>query len=330
MPTDKKEIILKNLQYLKQIELNNKQPFKARAYGKVIQQIQTMDCPITDVSDLEKLDGIGKSIHAKIVEIIENGHLDATKGAIEDTHHELNIMEDLMKIQSIGPVKAKDLITNHGIKSIEDLRNHQDLLNDKQRLGLKYYEDINQRIPRAEMVKHYNFIKKTIDSISDNTVQFEITGSFRRGLSSSGDIDLLITYDPKSNINYFDAIIESLKKQGYLVDDFGFGEKKYMGMSKLPRHKHNRRIDIMYTEPSRYPFALLYFTGSQKFNIAMRNRALELGYSLNEYGLKKAGSEKTDVIKKQFASEQEVFDFLRIRYVSPEDRETTDSLCATS
>jgi DNA polymerase/3'-5' exonuclease PolX len=80
-----------------------------------------------------------------------------------------------------------------------------------------------------------------------------------------------------------------------------------------------RRIDILIAEPSYYYFALLYFTGSYSFNIYMRKIALEQGYSLSEYGLKGKDNkiiDTSDIIK----SEEDIFKFLNIPYVTPEKR----------
>ena len=65
----------------------------------------------------------------------------------------------------------------------------------------------------------------------------------------------------------------------------GYGSKKYFGICKYGKNGINRRIDIMYTSPQEYPFAILYFTGSSNFNKKMREHALELGYSMNEHGM---------------------------------------------
>lgn len=324
---DKRNVIIENLKILQNIETKNKQPFKARAYAKVIKELKETDIVITSMDDLKGVNGIGKSMQEKLKSIIEQGYTEATKDIIEKSKvqdQDYKIIEHLMEIMAIGPVKARELVENHGIKSVEHLREHEDLLNEKQKLGLKYHEHFIARIPREEMIKHKETISAIISSIDKNLV-YEITGSFRRGKKDSGDIDVLVTYNGNSTQtianNNFKKIVDKLKENKYLVDDFAFGDKKYNGVCKLPRHKRFRRIDIMFTEPDKYPFALLYFTGSQQFNIAMRNRALELGYSLNEYSLKKIGSAKNDSIDHIFHNEKDVFNFLKIKYVEPEDRE---------
>ena len=322
---DMKQTILENLKVLRNIEKTNGQKFKVIAYSKVIKQLETHDKPITSVEDLQSISGIGKGIKEKIEEIIKSGYTEKTKEALDKTSAQgaiMAAMESLTQIMGVGPVKAKELIEQHKIVTIDELRNRLDLLNDKQRMGLKYHDDFMKRIPRAEMDKHFAFIEDAVKS-ADKDLIFEMTGSYRRGLKDSGDIDVLVTYRG-DNVAKAEAafrnIIEHLRKKKYLADDFAFGDKKYNGVCRLPRHRSYRRIDIMYTEPERFPFALLYFTGSQDFNIGMRKKALELGYSLNEYGLKETGGKKDDTIAHQFHTEQDVFKFLGMEYVAPKDR----------
>ena len=96
-----------------------------------------------------------------------------------------------------------------------------------------------------------------------------------------------------------------------------------MGICKLPRHKTNRRLDMIYTDYTNYSFTLLYFTGSGQFNIDMRNHALSLGYSLSEYGLKYSkGKNKGNFVEHKFENEKDIFEFLGIKYIKPEDRKS--------
>ena len=94
-----------------------------------------------------------------------------------------------------------------------------------------------------------------------------------------------------------------------------------MGIVQLDDQHNGHRIDIRLVEPKSYIFALLYFTGSQRFNILMRQRAIELGMTLNEYGLydNKGVSQPAN-------SEEDIFNILRIKYIPPEARTRTIGL----
>jgi DNA polymerase beta len=130
-------------------------------------------------------------------------------------------------------------------------------------------------------------------------------------------------------IDKFYRLIETLKKSGYLVATLAEGEKKYMGVAKVKgthsarsgRGKDDpaRRIDLMLTPRSEYPFALLYFTGSKAFNIRVRRAALEKGLSLNEYGFSVSEVSDRKRIPK-IESEHQLLEYLLGRYIKPEDR----------
>lgn len=319
---DRKQEIIGALETMRKKEVAEKQFFKARAYANVIKQVKGVTHPIKSMDDLKSLTGIGDGIRKKLEEIINTGRLKAADNAA--AHHDFHIMETLLKIHGIGPVKARQLVDEHGIKSIEDLKKRQgELLNDKQQMGLKYWEDFVQRIPRSEMDKHADHIRKTIASIDAKYI-VELSGSYRRGEKDSGDIDVLITH-PNESIDHdvnFSKIIDVFVKDKYVVDTFAKGPKKCLAVCRAKRHKAFRRIDFMMTHKNEFPFALLYFTGSGPFNVEMRNIALEKGYSLSEYGLKcLSGPREGNFVSAGFTKEADIFDFLDLPYIPPEQRQ---------
>ena len=91
-----------------------------------------------------------------------------------------------------------------------------------------------------------------------------------------------------------------------------------MGLGKINSSPYYRRIDIMYTKPEEYPFAILYFTGSGDFNVKMREYALEKGFTMNEYSIKH--TETKEKVNHKFISERDIFDFLNYEYLNPQNR----------
>ena len=160
---------------------------------------------------------------------------------------------------------------------------------------------------------------------------FSINGSFRRKHESSGDLDVLISGPPGKNKNYRDRFISRLKERGIVKDVLASGKKKFMGITKLDGYTRFRHIDIIDTEIDQYPFAQLYFTGSGGFNSHMRMLALKKGYSMNEYCISdkktKKPITKEEIIsklgKEKFETEEDIFKFLDLDYVVPENRNTT-------
>ena len=319
--TDHKAFILEALEKLRKKELANKQPFKARAYAKVLSQIKAHDGPIKSFEDVKAIDGIGKKIHDKLQEIFETGDLHQVHDY--DANASMKIFDDLTQIHGVGPVKARELIDKHGIKTVDELAAKPELLNDVQRKGIKYYKDFIQRIPRAEMKKHEKYILGVIKKFGKG-IQAAIAGSFRREEPSSGDIDCLITGCDEA---MFAKIMEKFKADEYVVDVFAAGNKKVLATCKLLKGGELfRRVDFMLTHENEYPFALLYFTGSQSFNIAMRNWSLARGLSLSEYGLKKTTGDGDFVDREGFKTEADVFAYLGLKYVEPKDRKVVKNL----
>ena len=308
---DYRQHIISNLKILADYEKLNKEPFKTRAYNKVIESVETLEEPINNLEEFKKIKGVGDKIALKIKELIETGKITAVEEALKDPR--FSLQKQLGKLYGVGPVKIAELMNN--IKSFDELYKNPDLLNDKQKIGLKYYKDMEMRIPISEGKKHYKIIDK-IFKLTNDKIEFELVGSYRRKNKDMGDIDILIK---NSEDLILKKLIANLVESGYIIETLASGKSKFMGLCKLSPDLPARRIDILIAEPSYYYFALLYFTGSYSFNIYMRKIALEKGYSLSEYGLKGKDNkiiDISDIIK----SEEDIFKFLNIPYVTPEKR----------
>jgi NAD-dependent DNA ligase len=300
------------------------EPFRARAYQKAQESILKYNGSITSISQLEGLPGIGTTIMEKIKEYVETG----TLRIIE--HEKTNPINILTDVYGIGPKKAEELV-KVGIKTIEDLRSRQDeLLNDIQKIGLKFYEDILQRIPRQEIEEYKGILISLAKNISEKSVviknddiSFEIVGSYRRGAQDSGDIDIIIT--GRSGL-FYKELIDELIKNKIILHVLSRGPSKTLVIAKLPNKVVARRVDFLYAPPNEYAFAILYFTGSKVFNTVMRQKALDQGYTLNEHGIchLTADRKKGQLVDQSFPSEKSIFDFLGMAYRAPIDRAFMD------
>jgi len=290
------------------------EPFKARAYQKAQESIIMYPGEITheNYKQLEKLPGIGETITHKIDEFVTTGTLRILERERADPQNAFS------EIYGVGPKKALDLV-NKGVKTISELREKQDeYLNTIQKVGLKYYDDILQRIPRSEIDEFHKIFNQTFESTKDADTKYEIVGSYRRNAKTSGDIDVIIT---SNNKDVFKRFVDSLVEKGVILEILSRGTSKSLVIAKLQGKPHARRVDFLYTSQEEYPFAVLYFTGSKIFNTVMRGRALSMGYSLNEHGMYKMdGKKKDDKVSHEFRDERSIFDFLKMKYKDPEDR----------
>lgn len=312
---DENKILISELKRLLVHYETNKDRFRSQALRKALKGIETYDKKIVNGEEAKKnIAGIGKGILTRIDEILQTGKLKELEGIVSEDE----AINTITSISGIGPVKAKKLV-NNGIKTIESLRKaiekDNELLTHHSLIGLKWYEDIQQKIPREEIEEFEQMLTKEIEKIDVN-LKFVICGSYRRGCATCSDIDVLITIkNADKNVEYLKKLTERLKQCDILVDDLtNNGDKKYMGIAKIK--EFGRRIDIRFMEYDNFFAGMVYFTGSKNFNIKIRKRALELGYSLNEYSFKKLIDGEKVIIH----SEEELFKILEMEYVTPSER----------
>ena len=303
------EKFIELMEKLSDIMLKQGEPFRARAYQKAQETIMAYPDDILSPNDLKGKPGIGETIMEKLNEYVQTGSLKILE---REKNNPVNI---LAEVYGIGPKKAKDLV-DQGITSIAELRENQQLLNDIQKVGLQYYEDILKRIPRSEIEDYKAIFEKAFPKGTDG--KMEIVGSYRRGAQSSGDIDVIIT---SNSPRVFTTFVDNLIKEKIILYVLSRGPTKCLVVAKIPSSDAARRVDFLYTNPEEFPFAILYFTGSKIFNTVMRHIALEKGYTMNEHGIYNIKAKKKgEKVQRTFTSEEDIFDFLGLEYKSPIER----------
>jgi DNA polymerase/3'-5' exonuclease PolX len=228
---DFKRLIVEALGIMRTTVLSDPSPdakktarFVAAAYSKVIKAIEALPA-VRSYDDVKDVPGIGKEIKANIKEILETKALKAAERALAE--RPIALLEELQSIHDVGPAKANALVAA-GVTSIADLREKvkadPKLLTKSQTVGLRYFEDIRKRIPRAEMAEHERILTAAIDPSFKAT----IVGSYRRGAMDSGDIDLLLMLaadTPKAEqVAKFHAAAAKLRADGYLVETLSEGD----------------------------------------------------------------------------------------------------------
>lgn len=321
----------------KKIKEANQLNFKIRIFNNVVSAIKSYPEKLTinNYKDLLSVQGIGKGSVDRVKEILENGKL-SELGDFKDTKSEKkNTIEELEEIVGIGRSHALELYEK-GINSIKELKQAiKDKtidVNDKIKLGVKYHGIYKVDIPRKEIDKYYKLFETLIKRVNhtleleDNKKYiFEICGSYRRGKTISGDVDVLISkkgtrLGKTKDDKHLERFVKKLKQQlkyndgkPLLLDDITDKniKTKYMGFSKL-KNNPVRRIDIRFIPYSSYYYALLYFTGSGDLNKKMRQIAKKKGLKLSEYGLSDA---EGNIIKA--TSERDIFKHLDMEYLPP-------------
>ena len=293
-------------------------------------QIKHFKDPITSTKQLEELPGIGKKSILRIQEFLDTKKLSDVNNYCNQNNCDLifeksisknTLYDDLITIFGIGDKFAQQLINQEKITSIKELQKRVSsgdmIVPNKVKIGLKYFGKIKNKIPRNEITDIREFLYNTFEKIDDSII-FEICGSYRRHKSYSNDIDLLITSNllKESTMNeLMKKIIDSLYKYKFLIESLTDEESKtgFMGICKYLNNPI-RKIDIRIVIPESFFTALLYFTGSYEFNEKMRGIAKRQGYKLNEYGLYKNNKQIHIYLEK------DVFDILGMKYLDPIDR----------
>jgi DNA polymerase/3'-5' exonuclease PolX len=313
--SDRKDTIISELDILRRISVTESAGvFKERVYNAAIRTLKTLPHvrSMGDLPPMQKGDGLGKEVRIKIQMILEKGSLDI----LPQVRALANSLETLQHIYGVGPKKAQELIAA-GYTTIAALREDPSVLNKNQRIGLRYYEDLLQRIPRSEMDQH----AKILMDAKPSQLEGVVVGSYRRGRPDSGDIDMLVRSDNGSELAEF---VTTLKSRGYIREILAQGDHKCMAICSLPSAKA-RRLDILVTPVNEFPFAVFYFTGSDTFNVAVRSHAQSRGYTLNEHGVVLLSK---GISVMGIRNEKELFSFLKLKWVEPVDRTGPEAIVA--
>jgi DNA ligase-1 len=277
-------------------------------------------------SIIQKIDSILKTGTADGIEIIDEPTLELDE--------ESNAIENLSTVAGIGKATAIKLYKEFNVKNVKELKElyslNKGVINAKQAIGLKHYDDLEKRIPRSEMNNWKDILtaifEETLDELNlqGNLI---ISGSYRREKEDSGDVDVLIiseTYNEFLMNRFYRNLLASeiFTEENILAS----GETKIMAIAKiLDTFRH---VDIFYYSSEVFPFALIFTTGSKEFNIKIRAHALKKGFSLNERNLTKikdkslvTEEEYLEKIQKRFPqTEEDVFKFLDYKYILPKFR----------
>ncbi|CAK56728.1 unnamed protein product (macronuclear) [Paramecium tetraurelia] len=322
--------IIEELEKLLKIYTNEKDKGRCIAYRKAIGYIKSLTFPIRSSEDLKEMPTIGEKIKNKIIEIIQTGQLVKVQ-KLQGQEKNVAITQ-LSRVWGIGPTTAATFYFK-GIKTLDDLRKNQHLLNRNQQVCLQLVEELEQRIPRDEATIIYDIVKREIDDLSGVPGLYKATacGSYRREKETCGDMDILITRcDGKNTDGFLLNLIQRL--EGKLLTHHltipRRGEhdtESYMGIGRISNNAIHRRIDLKFYPKEQYGCAVLYFTGSDQYNRSMRLWAQKIGYSLSDHGLypTQRGSQNKELWKGEVIACEEEIDVYRIlglQYKPPKER----------
>lgn len=303
------------------LELKGENPFKIRAYSNAARAVESLEegigDAIADGSLLEKK-GIGKAIFEKIRELYNTGHLTY----YEELKQELpSGLLEIIRIQGVGPKKAKALYDALGITTVGELEyacNENRLMDlhgfgkatqDKILKGIEYYKKgaghfrINTALTEAE---------KLLDLLKENknVIRSEIAGSIRRRKEIVKDIDIVASVRLKQGHEV--SVMDFFASLPAVSSITAKGDTKTSVVLKS-----GINADLRIVDDNEFPYALHYFTGSKEHNVTLRGRAKKMGIKMNEYGLFMEKEEEFIPCR----DEAEIFSTLGLSYIPPELRE---------
>jgi DNA polymerase (family X) len=309
------------------LELRGENPFKVRAYTNAARAIETFGANVSSFEDDEavaKIPGIGKSIALKIKELAGTGSLKY----FQDLSAEFppGILE-LFSLPGLGAKKIKALHEKLGISSIEQLQNacEQGRVAELPGFGgttqQKICDAIGRRLSHAGSFQ-FGQVAVEAEALRGDLVaheaalQVEVAGSYRRRKEIVHDLDLLVaTSEPEAVTKFFIShpLVKSMIAQGPTKSSV--------------RLRSGVQCDLRVVTTAEYPFALAYFTGNKEHNIEMRSRALQRGWTLNEYRLAAVpvdpNSKKKNPTKKipNVRDEADLYRAVDLDFIAPELRE---------
>jgi len=306
------------------LELKGTNTFKVRAYQNAARAVASLEEDIGVLvaeKRLSKVRGIGKSIQEKLTELVQSGELKYLEEIREGIPAGLF---DMLRVPGMGPKKTKVLWDELQVSDLQSLKaacedgrvaslkgfgkKSQDKILD----GIAHLAETAGRRLRSQVLPFANALVAYLKEV-DAVERVDVAGSLRRGRETVKDADILVgSLDAP-------AVMKAVLDYEGVDSVIGSG-----GTKTSVRLKGGLQVDVRVVKPESFACALAYFTGSKEFNIALRQLALEQGYSLNEYFLLPRDGSKPPTIP----TEDALHERLGLAYIEPHLRENTGEIAA--
>jgi DNA polymerase (family 10) len=305
------------------LEISAADPFRIRSYRRAAEAVESSTIPLDEIADDTKkllaIPGIGKGMVANIQQMQATGKLPLREELLLQYRP---TMLDLLKLPGMGPKSVALMWDVLRIGSIEELEAAiaAGKLNDLPRFGAKQIEKLRKGIDDYKK-NSGRFLIDVAETAAEQLIAYlkkfpgfttiEPAGSLRRGRETCGDLDVLVT-GPACSTDVVGAAVEYTAAYPPIADLIAKGQ------NKVSFHlRGGLQVDVRLLPETSYGAALQYFTGSKMHNVAIRQRALKRGYTLNEYAL--ARLDDGAVVAN--ATEFDIYKALGLQWIPPELRE---------
>jgi DNA polymerase (family X) len=303
------------------LEIEGANPFRVRAYrdaARIIGDLpQDVAALLAAGKDLTELHGIGEDLAGKVEEIVTTGRL----ALLEETERRTpESLLELLRLGPLGPKRVKTLYDQLGIKSADDLAA---AIEAGRIHGLRGFgPKIEQRLMDAlahRVEEEPRLLLAAVEGIARDLVEHlkgakgvgevVIAGSYRRRKETVGDLDILVTASPASDVMDRFVAFEQVEEV------LGHGRTR-----STVRLRSGLQVDVRVVAAESYGAALHYFTGSKAHNIKVRGMGVERGLKINEYGVFKGDEQVAG------RTEEEIYAQVGLPYIEPELRENRGEL----
>ena len=303
------------------LELKGENPFKIRAYSNAARALETLSEDLAKMIEedrLREVEGIGKAIAEKITALVQTGRLEYYEKLCEEFPPEIFV---LFELQGLGAKKIKTLYETLGVSSITKLERacKEGRVAPLAGFGTKTSENILKAIEqRKKSLGQFRFgdvmslAEELLDDLRSHplVILAQIAGSYRRKKEIVRDLDFIVS--TRNAAEVFQDFVNHPQVESVIAR--GDTKASVLLTSGI-------QCDLRAVAGSEFPFALNYFTGSKEHNVRMRTRALDRGWSLNEYRFSKAEGRELKKPLPDIHSEADIYRALDLAYIGPELRE---------
>jgi len=313
------------------LEIDGQDSFRIRSYRNAAQAIEALPQQIAELIGEPKkvleIPGIGKGMLANLQEMFKEGRLSVHADLLKKYKPS---MLDLLKIQGLGPKTIALIWSAYQVCDVEGVEKlaREGKIRELPRMGekqesklLKAIEDYRRIAGRFLLDAAETQAEKIAEHLRGYPGVEKVTpaGSLRRGRETVGDLDILVTGKACCDDQQREGLIDHIIKLPGLMDIIARGENKVSF-----RLRGGMQVDVRFLAPESFGAAMQYFTGSKAHNVALRQRALKMGYTLSEYSLARLDNEKPVAGK----TEEEIYTKLKLDYIPPELRENLGEIDA--
>jgi len=319
------------------LEIDGQDSFRVRSYRNAAQAIEALPQQVADLiqepKKLLEIQGIGKGMLANLQMLFKDGRIEAHAELLKKYRPS---MLELLKIQGLGPKTIALIWSAYQVSDLEGVEKlaREGKIRTLPRMGEKHELKLLKAIEDYRRIAG-RFLLDTAEELAEKLVEHLLAaslgdlgiekvtpaGSLRRGRETVGDLDILVTGKACIEAEPRQKIIEHLLRFPGLMDVIAQGENKVSF-----RHRNGMQVDVRLLPPESFGAAMQYFTGSKAHNVALRQRALKMGFTLNEYSLARVEDEKPVARK----TEEEIYAKLKLDFISPELRENLGEIEAAA